>query len=602
MSRYKLINELFDEAKQKNILEYIFTLVRAGPIDIYDKDELLLLQENSKLSGFKKENILSSQAFWQVLGNLLLVNTGQSYKPYLLFGSSGFIKTILPLTSGELKEFLDKEFVQGDGKSNEWLAFTRALLDKYFFELSSFKHAPNFYKLPRFEVLETLVDDIVGLYGFKMYFSNGSNAEFTRDEKSTSAINLMLDDSGVGFQVGFIDKLIDEWKVGDKRLYELGLKGKYNKTGEWKPILYPGDFGKLEQEAMFLSKDERVQGILFYVFCTGYRVIEFVAKMSINLPDKHTVLAGDVHLENLTHTDTELEFTNEHMYDGWLELANGSIETIKEGVGTIQRAMQGLAFSLDNEVRWNLKYTIASHKPGAGAPKRKDVKFLNQIIEETQKVRDPIIDTAVSWYQLGILTQNPLNAFLCYHIAIEGLAMKLANGELEVSKIYGFKPEDKDLKNKRLSKCFKEYYDKYYSTDLEKMVKEIYFEGVVSLKFHLKKALEGVFGDQHPFIKEYFQGKESIWSLRGELAHGEYSNWHDDKYMMVWKKLATMQDISKSFLTRVILKVDSGKNPPGWTREHTFSIGMDDPRSTLAVSSLDVLPRQDWSIRPEWID
>ncbi|MBU4210558.1 hypothetical protein KJ637_03940, partial [Patescibacteria group bacterium] len=68
------------------------------------------------------------------------------------------------------------------------------------------------------------------------------------------------------------------------------------------------------------------------------------------------------------------------------------------------------------------------------------------------------------------------------------------------------------------------------------------------------------------------------------------------------KKLATMQDISKSFLTRVILKVDSGKNPPGWTREHTFSIGMDDPRSTLAVSSLDVLPRQDWSIRPEWID
>ncbi|MBU4202271.1 MAG: hypothetical protein KKB85_03890, partial [Candidatus Altiarchaeota archaeon] len=46
------------------------------------------------------------------------------------------------------------------------------------------------------------------------------------------------------------------------------------------------------------------------------------------------------------------------------------------------------------------------------------------------------------------------------------------------------------------------------------------------------------------------------------------------------KKLATMQDISKSFLTRVILKVDSGKNPPGWTREHTFSIGMDDPRST----------------------
>ena len=602
MQKYDYIDKLFDEARQKNILEYIFTLVRTSPIESYAKDELLVLRDDLKSAKLTKEQVVTSQAVWQVIGNLLLVNIGQSYKPYLLFGSSDFVQSVLPLTSGELKESLEKDFVQGDGKSNEWLSFTRVLLDKYFSELSSFKHAPNFYKLPRFEVLETLVDDIVGLYGFKMYFSNGSNAEFIRDEKSTSAINLMLDDSGVGFQVGFIDKLIDEWRVGDKRLYELGLKGKYNKTGEWKPILYPGDFGKLEQEAMSLSKDERVQGILFYMFCTGCRTIEFVAKMSINLPDKHTILTGNVQLENLTATGTEPEFLNEHIYDGWLELADGSIETIKDGISTIQRAMQGLAFSLDNEVRWNLKYAVANHRPGAGAPKSKDMKFLNQIIEETQRAKDPIIDTAVSWYQLGILTQNPLNAFLCYHIAIEGLSMKLANGELEASETYGFKPEDKDSRDKRLSDCFKEYYDKYFSTDLKKMVEGVYFEGVGSIKFHLKRALEGVFGAQHPIIKEYFQGKDSIWSIRGELAHGEYSSWHEDKYVMVWKKLAPLQDISKSFLTRVILRIPSGKTPPGWTREHTFSIGMDDPRSTLATSRLEILPRKDWSIRPEWID
>lgn len=602
MTTSEIINQLFEEARQRNILEYIFTLLRTNAIESYDKDELLVIKDDLSSSKLTKDQVLNFQAIWHVIGNLKLVNQGQSYKPYLLFSSKNFVQTILPLTSGKLKHFLEENILKDD-ENSEWLSLIKAFLDKYYFELASFKESPNFYKLPRFEILETLVDTIVGLYGFKIYFSNGSNAEFTRDEKGTSGINLMLDDTGVGFQVGFIDKMIDEWRIGDKRLCEFGLRGKYNKTGEWKPIVYPGDFGKLEKEALALSKDERVQGVVFYMLCTGYRVIEFVAKMSINLPEKHTVLPGKVHLENLTITDTsEPQFLNGYIYDGWLELEDFSDEAIKDGIGAIQRAMQGLAFAFDNEVRWNLKYTIASHRPGVGAPQTNDVRFLNRIIKETQKTKDPVIDTAVSWYQLGILTQNPLNALLCFHIAIEGLAMKLANGELEASETYGFKPESKESKNKRLTDCFKEYYDKYFTADIKKMIEGVYFEGIGSIKFHLKRALEGVFGDKSSVIDEYFKGKDSIWRIRGELAHGEYSDWHDEKYMMAWRKLAPLQDISKSFLTRVILKVPSGKRSPGWTREHTFALGMDDPRSTLAVSRIDVLPRQDWSIRPEWID
>lgn len=264
--------------------------------------------------------------------------------------------------------------------------------------------------------------------------------------------------------------------------------------------------------------------------------------------------------------------------------------------------MEGLSFTFNSQVRWNVKYKIIGHLKGAAIPNSREISYLNKMIQATQKEKDLIIDTAMNWYRLGLLTQNPLNAFLCYHIAIEGLAIKLVKGELMSSNFFGFKKEDKKSRKQRISKSFEKYYKKYYKTDLEKMVKESYFDCIGSIKHHLKRAFEEVFGIDHNIIKDYFEGNESIWTIRGELVHGEYSDWHHEKYIKVWYKLPLVQEIAESFINRVVLQIPSEKERSGWSRNYRVSIGMDNPNATLVVSRLDILPNKDWKIRTEWID
>lgn len=381
-----------------------------------------------------------------------------------------------------------------------------------------------------------------------------------------------------------------------------GLSKRYNNPGEWKPIVYPGELGHLKRMAMSTAGDERIQSILFYIFCTGYRVIEFVSKMAIKLPKQRTILPGKVNLEIVEQDKESPDFGNEFVYDGWLELENDSPETIRRGLDVIQRAMDGLSFAFDSQVKWNLKYTIVNHSRGAAFPNLRDIGYLNKLIRDTQLQKGLVIDTAINWYRLGLLTQNPLNAFLCYHIAIEGVAVKLASGKLRSSEFFGFKKESKKTREQRMSKCFDRYYKKYYETDVEKMMKEAYFGCTDSIGHHLKRALETVFGKDHRFIEDYFNNDDGMWSIRGRLAHGEYSDWCYEEYLKVWHKLPLVQEIAKSFITRVVLQISSGRKRPGWSRSHNLSVEMDSPKATLVVSKLGVLPRKDWKIRPEWVD
>jgi len=118
----------------------------------------------------------------------------------------------------------------------------------------------------------------------------------------------------------------------------------------------------------------------------------------------------------------------------------------------------------------------------------------------------------------------------------------------------------------------------------------------------MMRALSKVFGEEHSYIKEYFNGENSIWALRGEIAHGEHSELTYDKYLKVWKKLSLLQDISKSFILRVIFKLKSNQKICDWSREFSLQIGMDNPNNVLVTSSLDNLPRRDWKIQGNWID
>ena len=48
--------------------------------------------------------------------------------------------------------------------------------------------------------------------------------------------------SSIDFFVGENDKLKPAWRVSGKWLYEVGLEGRYNEPGEWKPLAYPGKY------------------------------------------------------------------------------------------------------------------------------------------------------------------------------------------------------------------------------------------------------------------------------------------------------------------------------------------------------------------------
>jgi len=451
-------------------------------------------------------------------------------------------------------------------------------------------------------VLELLAKKPKGLYGFKMHFSNGSASEFTRNKKGTMAINLLLDASGLGFMEGNLDELKQEWYIGEKRLFEVGLPGRYNEPQEWMPIIFPGDSGKLQEEALAATEDERIQRVLFYMFCTGYRAIEFVAKMAVKLEKKHTLLPGGVHLEMVTQGEEDRNFDNVFIYDGTLYLESSEIEKIKEGLDTIQRSLDGIAFAFEKPVKWQYKYLIHGHTPGYSFPRPKDMTFLRNLLTAAQKENDITIDSAINWHKLGHLTDNKLNAFLCFHISIEGLAVKLAKGELDASKFFQLVKEKKEDKEKRMKEVFDKYYQAYYASDLQTLIEKSYFEGIKSITEDMRRAFSAVFGSGNPVIDEYFRGKESINTMRGDLAHGELSDWHYDEYMKVWSKLGRVQEISKAFITRVLLRIPPGEDRPRYSGRSVLSMSMDRPNSTLVATRPDVFPRKDWRIQPEWIE
>src|SRR5881227_3159579 len=95
----------------------------------------------------------------------------------------------------------------------------------------------------------------VGLAGFRAHFSNGEYAEFKRTDAAAMPMNLSFDDDGgVAFFVGDMSALVDEWRIGDRPLYEVGLEGRYNAPGEWKPLVYPAEWHQFARRARVSSE------------------------------------------------------------------------------------------------------------------------------------------------------------------------------------------------------------------------------------------------------------------------------------------------------------------------------------------------------------
>ena len=175
-------------------------------------------------------------------------------------------------------------------------------------------------------------------------------------------------------------------------------------------------------------------------------------------------------------------------------------------------------------------------------------------------------------------------------------------GKLSASTFFELPAEEKELKEKRLRECFDSYYEQFYKKDLNKLISEAYFNCVLSIRTNMIKAFSKVFGEKHPYIKEYFKCEDCIWALRGEIAHGEHSELTYDKYLKVWQKLSLLQDISKSLIMRVIFKVKNDQKIDDWSREFSLQIELDNPNNIPVASTLKHLERQDWRIQGNWID
>lgn len=604
LSDDEIIHQLFQDAA-KHVGDYIFTLLRVGGIESYKKEPLAELAEKIKQGKATRQDIESSVDLWSLLTNLCRLQREVHYMPFPFKSDESNYKTAaLQLhVSGSISERI-QELVNEEDPQNE-LEFVARFLAHYRAALQEFTKE-NHTVFPMngrmFEVFEVLADKDAGLNGFKVHFSNDSSAHFVRTATGTDGANVIPSNS-IDFFVGENDKLKPAWRVSGKWLYEVGLEGRYNEPGEWKPLAYPGKSDVIQQEALDATDDERIQGVLFYMLATGYPVIEFAAKMPIKLPEAEVMLPGDV---NLLLVEQENQLGNLFVYDGWVELKDTSLEGIRLAIEGIQRAMEGVAFAFDKEVRWQLKYSLHNHTRGAANPNKKDMEFLNRIISNSAQEQDLAIDAAINWYNLGNLTQNPLNAFLCFHIAIEGLAAKLAQGKLKASSTFGLNKENKADRKKRVKTLFDEYYVTYYAVgDIEEMIKQSYFVGVVPIKNYLQRALEAVFPEKakKAVLDTYFKKDEGIWDLRGKLVHDVYSDWHPEEFGKVQSKLYELEELAKAFITRVALQIPPDQKRPQWSRRHSLASSMDNPKSTLIVSpDLRMLPRTDWKILPEWID
>lgn len=479
--------------------------------------------------------------------------------------------------------------------------FLSQLLNLYFSERIKYLEMPKFYKLPRFEVLELMNKEDLGLYGFKVHFSNGNSARFIRHNESTECVNVILD-SPINFMVGLLDELKDEWRIGDKRLYEVGLPGRYNKLGEWKPLIYPGKSDQLQKEACNLSEDPNVQGILFYMMCTGYRAIEFAVRSTIDLPSDHLGFGEKFHLYKCPPIDESSKLRqNFQIYDGTFIIDNIEPDYILSAISIIDIAVNRIAFAYEGNVYWRLKYNTIISERGCATPNEEDLEILQSIFSSFPENEDAeIIDAAIDWFNRGKTTRNIFTAFLCYYIAIERVAIAVAERKASL----GFVKSDEKQHEieKRIAECIRLKYDELFKTEPKKFVTEAYFECIVSLRRKVQRILELVFGQEHKYISLIFNKKNgySLSDIRSEIAHGGITLLDRESEKLVRERIGELEQISRSFLFRLIFSLKPNDSIPDWSRMHRASLNFDDPRCTLVVSREDILPTKDWRIRPEW--
>jgi hypothetical protein len=637
------IKELYDAARAAGRVDYVCTLLRVEYYSIKVMDPLLCLQaELDELSSgqVKKKplqiysSLLEHNEPLNLLANLFNCVRSLPYDsaPFHRLGQMdgmfvreptleekiGELKRMsLAALRPQLRELIAQAYPEALIRAcsssespeaeclNKALNYCRSLLSAllkiYFDERLSFRGAPRFYKFNDF-VIELLVDYEEGLNGFQAHAPNGSVSTFARFSDSVYGRNIMFAPQ-IEFFVGSLDNWPDEWLVCGRRLHDLGLSGRYNKWGEWKPIVYPVVPSGLLKEARSLAIDSDVQGTLFYILSTGFRGIEFAVCTNADLPSQSGSIGGVLHLwKCLPLNDVPPVDSNLRVYDGWFELDSIDPEEIRDALAMIGIFLSRLAFAFDAEVSWRVKYRRGEGGSALATPNEEDIKFFNSLLVDFPKTEDALVlNQALDWYTRGRSSPHMFTKFLCYYISVESIATAVFEEKADLN--FGFKKSSKAIARAERAACIKAKHDEMYATNPEEFVRQAYFDCIYTIRHRTESIIAQVFGTDHEYLNWLFKKGEdgySLHNIRGRLAHGGFSLSNRGDEEIVAKRLPEISQIAKEFLTRAIFMLNPEDALPTWSRRFSVAQHLADPRSTMFVTRESALPTKDWRIRPHW--
>ena len=650
MSKYleQQITQLFELSQKNGGLQYIYTLLRVTGIG-EGPDELIALYESLENSDYDKElfsmyrNITKSEDLFNLIVNLIRCSNKEDYtlKPFLHLYKGEILSRTKPSALEIVKETISIAKKYNNKKIRDIIKeifpkevllclenvdcasipsgfepsvkkccdFVKLFLRVYFEERLKFNNGNKIHKLPGFQILELLTKEDIGLYGFKMHFSNDTFSYFIRYSDNTDCLNISIEP--INFIIGDLRTLKNEWRIDGKRLYEVGLPGKYNKLGEWKPLIFPANSEELQTEALEVSDENNVQGAYFYMLCTGHRIIEFVVSTTLELPMEFVTFGSRFHLWKCPQQKRKKELveTNNslHIYDGWIDLETGDIEEIEVAIRSIGLVLNIIGFTFSVPINWRLKYKMLEHLEPIAVPSKEDLDFLDLFLKNIPYDGNDaaILSYAMDWYVKGRTSKNIFLRFLSYYIAFESIAVAITDGDA----IFGldYKPESKAERKQRQEECIKSKFETLYKIDTVKFVNEAYFECVVSIKNKTKKAAELVFGIDNEYLDWLFRKNStteiSLNEIRGRLAHGDIALLDKDDERLVRKRIHEIETIVEDFFIRIILKLKPSDPIPSWSYDHKATITTVDPRSTFCCSDFSIFPKgTDWAIRAEWCD
>lgn len=403
---HKYLIHLFVKARDRQGIEYIYTLLRVSGIEDGGWDPFVEAEEalndlSKILRSVSKKGITKSSlrmalliychsvemsAPYQILFNLLRCSQGKDYNLFPFPGrpkGKKFPYEVIPASPtakiGKLKEeatkadeamlidhinsffrddirnafyhsdytITDKEFRICENRHSNTtsldelsvvltrcFAFYQAFFNVYKQARHSFRKMKKLHRLPNFEVLELMTNKKEGLVGFKMHFSNDSEAYFERKKERVYGVNLHFQrDLSINFNAGNLDALQYKWRARGKNFRELNTR--YNDDGEWRPIQFHGKVEKIMHEIEAETKDDAVQGCLFYIHCTGHESIEFAVKS-----DKELFQGKEFSEAKIKLVGCGKGTDGSFLYDGTYFVNSRKSRPVKAGINAIRTFMQ----------------------------------------------------------------------------------------------------------------------------------------------------------------------------------------------------------------------------------------------------------------------